>query len=480
MINKNTVLLIVPPRIMNIDRDIGSDQLTPPGGLAYISGYLKSRGLNVAAIDAQAERLTPTGLAYRIRSCAPAVVGIGIHCSVQLSEAAAAASVIKRFLPGTPVVVGGSHPSAVPENILEENTCFDFAVCGEGEKTMYELSLRLLSHDSCEDVDGIAMRRKTGEIVVNPLRRYIEDLDSLPFPAFELFPLNKYKPYFKPAGKNLELPVTTARGCPSRCFFCYQPMSENVRTRSVDNVMAELHYLTGRFKINQVLFTDDTFTLDQERIREFCERMQKEGLHKKIRWLCASRVDIISQELLRIMRAAGCACVTYGVESGNQQILDKIGKRISLAQARDAVRWTKEAGITADVNFILGLPYENEKTVRDSLNFIIELDPDFVNVALLAVFPGTRAREMTQAGIGGLRFINKDWNKAGRIVGNMTELEQLPRAKLEAYQTEAYMKFYLRPSKIGNLFKKVSWRSMLHYGRHQLHTLLPYFSRRIR
>ncbi|MDD5668806.1 MAG: radical SAM protein [Candidatus Omnitrophica bacterium] len=473
------ILLLVPPKIMNIDRDIGTNQLTVPGGLAYIAGYLKKNGVNVAVLDAQAEKLTLPQMVSRIQTLKPDIVGIGIHCSVQINEAHAAARAVKQISKNIPVIVGGSHPSAIPEKTLTGHEYFDFIVTGEGEVTAHELYARLKNKTRYDSLEGIAFRASGGNITINKPRPYIEDLDTLPFPAFELFPLTRYKPYFASGKHTRELPVTTARGCPSKCFFCYQPMSDAVRMRSVKNVMEELHYLTERFGVNQILFTDDTFTLNIERIHNFCDTLRDQGLHKKIQWLCASRVDIISQDLLRKMRASGCTCITYGVESGNQDILDKIKKNITLEQARNAVQWTKEAGIRADVNFILGLPFENEKTIRDTQKFMLSLDSDFVNIALLAVFPGTRAQEMAEKHVGGLKFINQDWYKAGRIVGNMVELEQLPRAKLEFFQTQAYMKFYLRPRKIKNLIRKVDLKTLCHYCLHQVKTHITYWKRTV-
>ena len=463
------VLLLVPPKINNIDRDTGADQLAPPAGLAYIASYLKNKGINVKVIDAQAEKLDIKSFKEKIRETAPLVVGITVHCSVQITEAHLTAKLVKEISSNIKVVIGGSHPSALARETLEQCSYIDIVVYGEGEVTMYETAENIKNNLPLNNIKGIAYRHND-KILINPPRDFIDDLDSLDFPAFELFPLNRYKPYFRSGSRCLELPVTTIRGCPSKCFFCYQPMSDNIRMRSPENIIKEIKYHIENFNLKQVLFTDDTFTLYPDRINKLCELLIKERLYEKINWLCASRVDIVNEELLKIMKKAGCYCITYGVESGSQYILDKIKKNISLAQAKEAVRLTKKHGIKADVNFIIGLPYETEKTIMQTIKFMNELDPDYVNIALLSIFPGTSAYEMARLNTGGLKLLNSDWNKSGRIVGNMVELEEIPRTTLEFYQMKAYSSFYLRPSKILNLLKKIDIKILLHYILHQLYS----------
>jgi len=220
-----------------------------------------------------------------------------------------------------------------------------------------------------------------------------------------------------------------------------------VATRSIDSVMSEIRR-DLELGATQLLICDETFVMDKEKASEFCGRMIKEGISEKVNWICETRVDTVSKELLKQMAAANCFSVGYGIESGNQEILDKIKKGITLEQARNAVAWTKEAGIRCHANFIIGLPFETRKTIMDTINFAIECDPDFAMFSIATPLPGSEMAEMAEKGVGGVHTLTREWSKYSRHISAVMELDSVKPAELEALQAKAFRKFYLRPGKL--------------------------------
>jgi anaerobic magnesium-protoporphyrin IX monomethyl ester cyclase len=197
--------------------------------------------------------------------------------------------------------------------------------------------------------------------------------------------------------------------------------------------------------------TDETFTLDRRRAVEFCEALLRRGLQRRMRWFCETRVDAVDQELLSLLRRAGCYSLFYGVESGNQETLDRSLKRVDKEEALTAVRWAREAGIFTHTNFIFGNPFETRETIHETIRFALEVDSDAAGFSIMVPYPGTEIRRMAREGYGGLRLLSDDFTRYGKVVGGALELADIPRKELERLQLFAYARFYLRPRKIGNL-----------------------------
>lgn len=461
------VLFIVPYHSFGVDKEIGMNQKGPPLGVAYLHSYLKRSGFESRIFDARAYRRPISALKEVINEYSPEVVGINIHCTSEMDDGAYMALKIKEIDDRISVVVGGSHPSALPEDTLRRYRAIDFVVFGEGELTLVELLHSLRDRSPLNQIRGLAYR-DGDEVVVNPPRELITDIDSLPMPDFDGFPFDKYKPHYF---KGVEVPVITARGCPNRCVFCYQPMGHNVRVRSYEYVVEEIARDIKDYRATQIFFADDTLTIDPDYTIRLFDEITRRGLNK-VRYIASTRIDRVNKEMLLSMKRANVFSIVYGAECGNQRILDAIRKGFTLEQTERAIRWTKEAGIKVDTNFILGLPYENEETIKETLDFIMKLDPDFINLAILAPFPNTEVYEWAKRGIGGLRLKSDSYKATGRIVGNTLELESVPRQRLEYYQTLGYIRFYLRPSRIRNLFYKVDATTLLKYGLHFVTNLI--------
>ena len=336
------VLLIQPP--VHLKRsEMGAMQISPNLGLAYIASYLSSRGWRVRVIDAHALHLGLDEIQRTVRDARPKVVGISAM-TYQILPAAMVAAALKEAVPETRIVLGGCHATAVPERSLEEFEGFDAVVAGEGEVT-FEAFVRQVATDERGELPGLYLRggdfrvsRESGATV--------RDLDTLPFPAFNLFPVEAYKPFYT-RRRLVELPLSASRGCPFSCIFCSKVMGESPRFRSTEGLLEELACNIANHGLQQVIFTDENFTLNRPLVESFCEGLIRRGISKKVRFICESRVNV-SEPTLRLMARAGFSHVTFGVESGDQEILDKADKSIRLEESRRAVREAKSAGMVVD------------------------------------------------------------------------------------------------------------------------------------
>jgi radical SAM superfamily enzyme YgiQ (UPF0313 family) len=277
------------------------------------------------------------------------------------------------------IVIGGPHISVTGKEALEK-TKADFAVIGEGEHTLLEL----IENPEYEKIKGLIWR-KNSEIVMNERRPYIQDLDSLPFPAYEDFELEKYL-----CNTDKRLPIITSRGCPYQCNFCCTriSMGNKFRKRSPENVVDEIEYWYKKgwstFDIN-----DDIFSLDRNRAKKICEQIIERGLDIQFNLSVGLRVDTVDKDLLKNLKAAGCNFISYGCESGNDQILKDIKKGIQVKDVINAVNMTRNVGIKHKVNFIIGHPTETYEDAMDSIKLAKNLKCDFVSFNNLIPYPGT-------------------------------------------------------------------------------------------
>lgn len=457
------ILLMVPP---STDNDITTRGSAPHIGLAYLAAYLREKDIEVELIDSPIEGITFKDLRKKIRNSKPDVIGITAN-TMQIFEANKTAKIIKNIDKDLPVIIGGYHATAIPIKTLEEFTYFNYLVYGEGEITTYELIKKLENGKDISKIKGITYRNND-KIKITAPQKQISNLDDLPFPAFDLFPLKKYKPFYSFEKNTIELPIITGRGCPYNCTFCARPMGNRVRYRSIGNILKEIKRDIDEFGVNQIHFMDETFTLDRKRTLRLCREIIKEKINRKLKWICETRVDKVDKETLRLMSKSGCRNILYGIESGNDKILNIIKKNITTKQSKNAVKLAKEAGINVIANFIIGLPYETKETIMDTINFAVKNDIDFAIFAILTPFPGTEIIEMAKKGEGNLEILTFDWRKYSKQIGGALSLKNLSRRELEHLQMLAYTKFYLRPNKINNLLKITNTKAIFLYAFHKI------------
>ncbi|MHA1711577.1 MAG: B12-binding domain-containing radical SAM protein [Candidatus Freyarchaeota archaeon] len=368
---------------------------TIPLGITYLAAVLEKNGFEVEVLDLLVSRYSDEKVVRKVEEYKPDVVG-ATSVTMNFPKASRILKLAKEAKEDVLTVIGGPHVTFSDVRTLREAPWIDVVVRGEGEYTL----LDIVRGRGFHSIDGITYR-EDGEIVRNRDRKLIENLDELPFPARHLLPLSKYMAYHSGCS------LITGRGCPHRCIFCVgsKMMGRRVRLRNPKLVVDEIEEVLG-YGFDEIIFEDDTFTLNHKHAFAVCDEIISRGL--KFRWCANARVDTVTRELLEKMKEAGCYFVMFGVESGNQEILDKCKKRITIEEVRKAVKMAKELGISILSSFILGLPGETKETIEQTMRFAEELGP-FYGFHLLAPFPGSEVRE--RADELGIVILTDDWSR---------------------------------------------------------------------
>lgn len=424
------VVLVHPPPASEFDRHWAR---FPVLGLAYLAGALRSQGHDVTLLDGKLAELGADQIRDEIVRDPPDLVAITCM-TVEFPMAARIAEGVKSHI-GVPIAIGGAHVNAVRGGALEECEHFDFGCVGEGEHLINELLDALAGDRSMDTIPGL-LRRAGSEVVFNGNRPYPRDYDELPFPAWDLFQLRD------------QVPILTHRGCPFRCNFCGHNSGFNARFRSPSNVLEEITQLVERYRPAVIRFEDETFGLNQRRTKEILRGILDLGHHERVRFSAQTRVDRIDEEFVDLLQAANFETLELGVESGNPIILRNSGKNITLEQVERAVGLAKARGLKVWTKFILGHPYENVDTIRDTVAYIAKLNPDQLSVAIMTPFPGTPIHEMAARGEGGYRLLGGGWGSYDKYSSGVLELEEVSLGQLKFYQIWCYLNLYLRNGRI--------------------------------
>lgn len=430
-------ILLFTPVCSDLYNKLGNDHFSIHLGLAYIASFLEKNGHKVRLVDMQTSAYSPNTLRKLIRYENPLFVGI--TCTTPLVvKAKKIASIIKQINPKITIVFGGSHPSAVPKEVLKDKNV-GIVVIGEGEHTFLEL----VRGYSLNNIKGIAYR-KNGRIIVSPPRLLVEDLDSFPFPSYHLVNTRDYKGLIY---RKETFGIIGSRGCPYNCIFCADHVvhQKKVRLRSPKNIIDEIEYLYKKHGIKNFVLYDELFTVYKQRAVSICKEIKKRRLN--IQWTCSSRVDTVDENLLRLMKGSGCEGICYGIESGDQKILDIIQKGITIKQIEDGVNTAHRVGLKVIGLFIIGHPYETEGTIKKTIDLAKKLPFYGAIFTTVVPFPGTKLWDVVREGKG-LRLLTKDYSKF-KIQGKpVIELPTVSVKKLEEYHKKAYRHFYFRPSYI--------------------------------
>jgi len=395
-----------------------------PISLAYLSAYLEQKGICNDILDLRIENDAAQALQERIRVKKPMAVGITAS-TANIQNAAETAGQVKAIDSQISTIIGGWHASALPKETLINYPQFDYLIHGEGEVALANLTTRLAEGGSVEQTKSLAFRIN-GSVQVNPREELIADLDSIPFPAMHKVPITRYHP--SPGTRNyLRLPSTgiaVGRGCPYRCLFCYKGVwGTTVRFRSPENVLREIEGYIDRFGIRDFRFYDDAITFPKWGLKRFCEAVIDRKLD--ISWNCWSRVNDVDEDKLRLMKEAGCYHIKFGIEFGTEKALKLAQKGANLDQARTAVALCKKVGIECKGSFIFGIPGETEEDCRKTLDFALEIAPDFATFYPFDPIPGSP-------------FYHKI--RQGEID---PERDMIPRSVAERFADQAYKAFYL-------------------------------------
>ncbi|UCH88146.1 MAG: cobalamin-dependent protein [Thermoplasmata archaeon] len=385
-------LLVLPPGGFLTE----SEHMMPPLGLAYLAAILEQNEKKVEILDAHVEGLSWKDLHKKLVGSNPDIIGVTFTTETRF-DGFKTIKIAKTALPNSTIIAGGPHVSLTAEDTLRHIPELDIIVRGEGENTLLNLINALESKGDFKSVQGISYR-ENGKIKNNPPEPFIENLDTIPFPARHLLPMDKYNFNVDVPGKG-NLPFTsimTSRGCPFGCCFCAtsEVWGRRFRGRSPQNVIDEIEFVINKYKVKGIWFFDDTFTLNKKRTREICDLIIKKGLD--ISWFCDVRVDGMDKNLLKKMKDAGCYSIAYGVESGSQRILDEvIGKKIELNQVKNVAKWSREVGIHPRGLFILSLPTETYAEAKITIEFMRELGGEN-SINILKIYPGNEVENIAR------------------------------------------------------------------------------------
>ena len=433
---KGRVLLIYPPSPV-INREDRCQQPTkellvipplPPTDLMYLASIAESCGFEAIIRDysqggdfeADLKEFQPNYLVANI-------------ATPTFQSDMMAVKLAKEIVPSICTIVKGAPFLTYNTNTIYENPFIDYVIMGEAELTLKDI---LDGVPNC-DILGICYRENF-QPVKNDKRPFIEDLDILPFPARHLVDNSIYK---RPDNGKVQAVIKVARGCPFHCFFCLAtPVSgAKVRTRSPENIVAELKECVEKYNIKNFLFWSDIFNFNREWTLELCQKIIESGL--KITWSSNTRADTMDDEMAKMMYKSGCRLVSIGVESGSQKMLDNIGKKITLDDIRNTVKILKKNKIKIYNYFVIGLPWETEETVEETIKFAIELDSNFISFYTATPLPGTKY--FAYAMLNKLVEGNLDFRSA--YYEPVVRSEHLSKERIFELHKQAIKRFYLRP-----------------------------------
>ncbi|MGA1823480.1 MAG: B12-binding domain-containing radical SAM protein [bacterium] len=469
---RSRVLLIDPP----YDRLIGFKSEWFPLGLTSIASYLIKRGHDQIAIyHAEHDSLTSyksivhysenmykykeainskehpawNEVKETINAFKPDIVGISV-LSAKVPSAFRVAKICKDLNQDIKVVFGGHHPTISPEECLS-NDNVDFAIRGEGEFTFNELIHAI--NNSATDlhaIPGLSFKSE-GNIKHNEDRKAIENLDLLPIPdRSRILHANTYRP------EQFSM-IMTSRGCPYKCGFCgsQNMWGRKVRFRSIDSVIEEIKELRHKYSIKDFIIMDDTFTIKRKRVEEFCSALKKNRIN--IKWSCLSTVDLISDDIIVLMKQSGCTKLMLGIESGNQRILDFINKKITLDQIRNAVNILNRNKMYWTGAFMFGFPTETEKEMMDTLRFMKELKPNWANISIFTPYIGTDLYNICRK----KKLINEhvDYSKYTHQSHYIPFSEKIPPERSEALAKYLLKEFHRYNSSYRLLLKRARIRN---------------------
>ena len=440
-------LIINPPGEKGFDRN-GRWPAKSMGGtfieplfLAYAAAVLEKEGLAVQLIDCRPFYISQEEL---LKKFAENVILAVLQTSTpSINLDLDTAKKIKNKFPDTKIVLVGSHSSVLNKEIMEDNEYIDFIARGEYDYTIRDLAKALIAGTELASVLGITLR-KGEEIIRNPDRPYIENLDELPFPARHLLPMDTYfDPMFK---SRRTFRLMGSRGCPYQCTFCLWPQTmygRRIRFRDPKKVVDEIEYFINTQGAKGFYFEDDTLTTNPKHVMGICDEILRRKIKKP--WSCLGRVDTVTEEMLKKMKEAGCYMIRYGLESSSQEILDRVKKGITVSQIIKASAMTKKAGIKVFASYVVGLPGETKKTLEETIKFAIKLDHHAAQFGMAVPYPGTEFYEEAEKN-GWLK--TKDWQYYNSAEDSVLEYPNLKAEEIERAAKVAHLKFYFRPGYI--------------------------------
>lgn len=414
----------------------------PSLGLAYIGTVLKQAGHSVSILDADSAGLTRDMLMAVLREERIEIIGI-ITVTPIYNNVVKLCTEIKKEFPSVVTVIGGIHPTLAPMESMAPD-CFDFAVKGEGEQTCLDLIEAINAGGGYVNIPGLVYR-EGGKVVQTPERPLIQELDSIPFPDWSIIKKMEYS--YPDALYHPVFPIFTSRGCPAACTYCQTKniFTRRLRNRSAENIVDEIEHLVNVWGAKEIHIWDDVFTANKKVVFEVRDLMRQRGLKIPINFPNGIRADEVDPDIFAALVEMGTYQVAFGIESGNEEILEILEKGCTKAQVRDAVRWAKDAGLEVWGYFLIGAPGENRARIEETINFAIDLDVDIAKFHIIEPYPGSKIFYQLAS-----RNLIEDYNydNYGIHTGPVHHLEDVSCAEMLELQKTAYRRFYLRPKKL--------------------------------
>lgn len=442
---KKKVMFVVPPGSMEVEfgRLATAGAELPWLGMAYVAAAVRKVGHQVFLRDYEVERAGWDAVGQDIRGFAPDVISTAGFIN-NMDRCLKVFEIAKQINPKILTVLGGPQATIFPDDAIQ-SMHLDALVISEAEIAF----TRLVSY--CEDPEawhtfkGVVWRHfQSRELIKNARQALVQDLDSFPLPALDLYPMTSYYPAVYIWGKKVANMVTS-RGCPYECTFCEAKMTfgRTFRYHSEERVLDDLDFLNKKYGFDSFQFYDDIFTTNRERVMKLCEYLLKKN--RKYKWMCYTRTDRVDLELLKLMKRAGCYMISYGVESGDQILLDKIRKRLNVDANHKGIEATAKAGIMPVGTFMLGLPGETRAQTLNTINFAVNSKLDYAIFGITEPYPGT---EMWGDALKDGYFIEADETHTNHLLPNFNKIwvpKDRTRDDLEELTRDAYRKFYVRP-----------------------------------
>lgn len=360
----------------------------PPYALLWIASYLEKNSVGVVIYD---RNVDSRSLRQVLSEQQPKIAGITCLTGETLLDVRKVLDGIKKYDSTIKTILGGVHVSLLPELSLNERGV-NFVVFGEGEETMLELVENINNPASLSQIKGLGFKNSKGKVILNQAREFIEDLNTLPDPAWHLIDMEKY--FHKTFYAKKMVILNTSRGCPHRCSFCYNQTYNRRKYRylNADRLISQVEYFKENYGIDGVQFFEDEFDVDPERVKRFCQEVIKRKMN--INWQIGSRVNYATKERFKLLKRAGCQLIEFGVESGSQRMLDFLHKDITIEQIKNAFNLAKEVGIKANALFMIGLPTETMEELNETLALIESLPTFNVICSIFKPYPGTELFEL--------------------------------------------------------------------------------------
>lgn len=443
---KKRILLIYPPspvlnredRCQQPTKDLIVIPPLPPTDLMYLAAVAEKAGLEAKINDysqngdyeADLKEFNPDYLVVNI-------------ATPTLEHDLDAVKKAKEICPNVITIAKGAAFLTLAEKIIKEHNELDFGILGEAENTLKEI----LEEKPKAEILGLYYK-ENDEVKFTGNRPLIEDLDSLPFPARHLVDNNIYR---RPDNNKVQATIKVSRGCPFHCFFCLAtPVSgAKVRRRSPENIVAEIKECVEKYNIKNFLFWSDIFNIDKDWTMKLCQAIIDSGL--KITWSANTRADTADLEMAEMMYKSGCRLVSIGVESGSQYMLEKMGKKITLNDVRRTVKVFKKAKIRIYNYFVIGLPWETEETVEETIKFAIELNSDFISFYTATPLPGSRFYDYALEH----NLFDKETSFENAYYYPAVNTHNLSRERVFELHKSAIKRFYLRPLYILKMLSRI-------------------------